>query len=114
LNLRKSKDGAQWPHRHDLIGQLIHPEGNVMQRIAILLVIVLAGCAATVNRTRTADGRNGATISCNGLTATWKKCDRAAAKVCPGGFDVIDRQEKKTYTDTGSFMSRTLVVSCKP
>lgn len=85
-----------------------------MRSIAILLLVVLTGCAASVNRTRTANGRDGAIISCNGLTATWKTCDRAAARTCPRGYDVVDRQEKKTYIDSGSYMSRKLVVSCKP
>jgi hypothetical protein len=85
-----------------------------MRSLAIFLVFVLAGCGASVNRTRTANGRDGAAISCNGLLVTWKSCDRAAAKACPSGYDVVDRQEKKTYTDSGSFMSRKLVVSCKP
>jgi hypothetical protein len=85
-----------------------------MRSIAILLVVVLAGCGASVNRTRTANGREGAVVSCNGVLQAWKTCDKAAAKVCPGGYDVVDRQEKKTNTDSGSFMTRKLVVSCKP
>jgi len=85
-----------------------------MRSIAILLVVVLAGCGASVNHTRTANGREGAAISCNGILLTWKTCDKAAVKACPGGYDVVDRQEKKTYTESGNVMTRKLVVSCKP
>lgn len=85
----------------------------VLVSIAMTLVI-LTGCGATVHPTRTASGREGAAISCDGLLSTWKRCESAAAKACPRGFDVVDRQEKRIYVDTGSFKGRSLVVSCKP
>jgi uncharacterized protein YceK len=100
--------------RCDLIWQLTHTEGDVMRSIAILLVVSLTGCGAMVNHTRTASGRDGAIISCGGLLRTWHDCDKAAANACSSGYDVVDRQEKKTYTDSGSFVTRKLVVSCRP
>jgi hypothetical protein len=86
---------------------------RVMRSLAILLTFFLAACGATVNPTRTATGRDALAISCDGLVYNWNICNRAAARACPRGYDVIDREEKKTYTDYGSFMSRKLVVSCR-
>jgi len=84
-----------------------------MRRIAILLLIVLAGCKADVTRMQMANGRDGASITCDGRTITWKSCYTAAEKTCPGGYIVIDRQEKKAYTDAGPYPTRKLVVTCK-
>ena len=84
-----------------------------MRSSGILLLIALAGCGADVTRIQMANGRDGASISCDGRTVTWRSCYSAAERTCPGGYVVIDRQEKKAYTDAGSYPTRKLVVTCK-
>jgi len=83
-----------------------------MRRSAILLIVFLTACSATVKPTLT-NGRDGAVIACDGLLYNWKICDKAARKTCPGGYDVVDRQESRNHTDYGSYPTRKLVVNCK-
>jgi hypothetical protein len=85
-----------------------------MRGATILLVLTLSGCGATVSHVQGSSGRDTVTLSCGGLFRSWSMCDKSAASSCPGGYDVLDRQEKKTYTDTGSFVTRKLVVACRP
>ncbi|CAN7472954.1 hypothetical protein [Paraburkholderia hospita] len=74
---------------------------------------LLSGCAAGIDPMPTADGRAGYNIECGGSAYTWAKCYKAAAKVCPAGFDVIDRDSSSTPTNFGPLVERNLIVACK-
>jgi hypothetical protein len=62
---------------------------------------------------RTGDGRDGYAISCDGSAYSWAKCYKAAAKACPAGYDVLDRDSNTTATNYGPNVSRSVIVACK-
>jgi hypothetical protein len=61
----------------------------------------------------TADGRDGYNIECGGSAYSWAKCYKAAAKTCPSGFDVLDRDSSSTASQFGPIVNRSMVVACK-
>jgi hypothetical protein len=77
--------------------------------IAAAAVAVLAGCASTPKPTTLADGSIGQKVNCNGTVQDWGQCYEAAAKVCPGGINVVDR-EGLVVEDS---VRRTLFFRCK-
>jgi hypothetical protein len=78
-----------------------------------LVAALLSGCAASVERMPTADGRDGFNIECGGSAYSWAKCYKAAAKTCPSGFDVLDRDSSSTASQFGPVVNRSMVVACK-
>lgn len=80
---------------------------------SLVSAALLGGCAASVEPMRAGDGRDGYAISCDGSAYSWAKCYRAAAKACPTGYDVLDRDTNTTATAYGPNVSRSLVVACK-
>lgn len=84
-----------------------------MRWFAILGAVVLAGCAANVDRIQTGDGRTGYNIECGGSAYSWAKCYKAAAKACPTGFDVLSRDGATTPSNYGPVVDRNMIVACK-
>jgi hypothetical protein len=76
----------------------------------VSVVSFLAGCAngQLAERRDLEDGapQQGTVISCNGYK-TWQDCDKAAAKACPAGYEVISKDENLPM------QQRTLRISCK-
>ncbi|GJH00266.1 hypothetical protein [Paraburkholderia terrae] len=87
--------------------------GASMRLIAILCAVALAGCAASVDRIQTGDGRTGYNIECGGSAYSWAKCYKAATKACPTGYDVLSRDGSTTQTNYGPAVDRSMVVACK-
>lgn len=76
----------------------------------VLGLLSLAGCASgPLSEKRDLESsapQQGTVISCNGYK-TWQDCDRAAAKACPAGYEVISKDENLPM------QQRTLRISCK-
>ena len=83
-----------------------------MMRLWMWVSVVgfLSGCAgAPLTERRDLEDsapQQGTVISCNGYK-TWQDCDRAAAKACPAGYEVISKDENLPM------QQRTLRISCK-
>lgn len=75
-----------------------------------LLVFFVSGCASgplSKQSDLESGGRQqGAVIYCSGYK-TWQDCDRSAAKACPTGYDVLEKDENLPT------QSRALRVQCK-
>ncbi|HZV97895.1 MAG TPA: hypothetical protein VFF74_02790 [Methylophilaceae bacterium] len=65
--------------------------------------LFLASCS--LNQAKPGDGREWAEVSCSGF-ADWTKCNAKAAKLCPNGYDVANREESLIA------QRRTMMVAC--
>ncbi|MGX0136310.1 hypothetical protein [Cupriavidus metallidurans] len=84
-----------------------------MNRLMPLLLLALAGCAASVEPMTTPDGKQGFVVSCDGSADSWGSCYKAATKACGGRYEVIDKNQTGTSTAYGPLVNRNLVISCK-
>jgi len=75
-----------------------------------MLSILLTGCASgpfSSSRDLESGGKQeGIVVTCNGYK-TWADCDQAAAKVCPRGFNLLDKDENI------AIQGRSLRITCK-
>lgn len=78
--------------------------------VAVLITFLLVGCAGgQLSQPRdleSASQQQGVVVSCSGYKA-WQDCDRAAAKACPNGYDVLGKEENLVT------QGRTLRIHCK-
>lgn len=79
---------------------------SIKDVILVLLPSALAACAAQPRNLDEAAPQTGAVVSCSGYK-TWDDCHAAAAKTCPGGYEVIARDENLVA------QGRTLRIQCK-
>ncbi len=97
-----------------------------MKRLVLLIVVLaLAGCAATTAKTYEKKGRKGLNINCSGLTSSWEQCEKQATRVCgKKGYKVIARagEDQEVEDDPADFVfglnpagfsSRSMIVLCK-
>jgi hypothetical protein len=76
-----------------------------------LFVSIISGCATgpfSANRDlETTSQQKGTVVACSGGYKTWQDCNKAAAQLCPNGFEILERDENI------NMQARTLRVSCK-
>jgi uncharacterized protein YceK len=80
--------------------------------IALILVISISGCAATVKPLTTPSGKQGFVVSCDGSADNWSTCYEAATKACQGTYVMVDRQQHSTATPYGPLVTRNLIIEC--
>lgn len=83
----------------------------MLRQALIILVIFISGCggANSVSRERdigATSRQEGLVVSCSGFKS-WPECYRAAEKACPGGYEIIGKEENLVT------QSRTLRINCK-
>ena len=78
--------------------------------MCVSVLIFVTGCATgPLSEKRDLESsapQQGTVIYCNGYK-TWQDCDKAAAKACPAGYEVINKDENLPM------QQRTLRISCK-
>ena len=85
---------------------------------AILAVLTLTGCAASVQPLPGLNGGVGYALDCT-ESADWNACYTKASEVCGvAGYQIIDRTSGTDYTYYGSGWSyssptRTMIIECK-
>ena len=89
-----------------------------MKTPTLVLLVVLAGCAATPDAVKpltTPDGKVGYLVSCDdklGAYGDWSTCYAAATKACGGKYRALDRQQSATATTYGPYTTRNMVAEC--
>lgn len=63
------------------------------KRIAIITALILSGCASS-SKVTTPSGNQGYFVECNGLAVSMRYCYEKAAKLCPNGYELIDKDAK--------------------
>ena len=76
-----------------------------MIKLAIVTSALLLN-ACSIPNTKPGDGREWVEVSCNGF-ADWTKCNEKAAKLCPGGYDIANKEESLIA------QHRSMAVACK-
>lgn len=78
-----------------------------------LIIVMLTGLSACAtgpfSKNRDLESgapQQGQVIACSGYKS-WPDCDKAAAKACPGGFEVLSKDENLPT------QTRTMRISCK-
>lgn len=85
----------------------------VSSSLIVALAVAISACA-TVDKGRSADGRNQYTIGCGGLDE-WGQCYTQAMDLCGGNnYEVLSKKgdPNPTYI-MNVFASRKLVVACQ-
>lgn len=77
------------------------------------VLLILAGCAASVKRITTPEGNRGFVVTCDGSADDWSTCYEAATRACGGKYGIIDRNESSTPTTYGPMVRRHFVAECK-
>jgi len=82
-----------------------------MKKLAILLMmpIVTACASGPLSEHRdleSGERQAGTVIYCSGYK-TWRDCDHSAAKACPNGYDILEKEENLPT------QSRMLRIQCK-
>ncbi len=79
---------------------------------ALMIAILLSGCATAAVDTILPDGSKGLSIACGdvitsdiAIVRSWASCYRSAGKACPQGYDIIDKAHPHE--------NRFLVIKCK-
>lgn len=75
------------------------------------LAALVTGCASgpfSAKRDLEASSQQqGTVVSCSGGYKTWQDCNRAAAQLCPNGYEILEREENI------NMQARSLRISCK-
>ncbi len=78
--------------------------------IFLMLIVAVAGCAKKPIKPITLpDSTQVFITSCDGKKLNLDYCYSAAAKACPSGYEISDKQEVITETN----ITRTLYFKCK-
>jgi len=81
-----------------------------------LAILLLSGCSTLDTPIVTPSGRRGYTIQCGrailkGTLSSYASCLRRAGELCPGGYDMLSREQGG---DRGRDMSEnTIVIECR-
>lgn len=78
-----------------------------MKVLYFIFLILFFGCS-TSDKTVMPSGEKGYAISCDGAFVSMNKCYQKAAKLCPDGYEVHEKEKHN------SGISKSLMVSCKP
>ena len=56
-----------------------------------ILIVLLAGCSANVERTTFSNGTSGYSIGCSGVQRSLADGEAKARELCPGGYETVSR-----------------------
>jgi hypothetical protein len=77
----------------------------------LILAFALYGCTTgpfSAKRDLDASSpQQGTVVTCSGGYKTWQDCSKAAAQLCPGGYEILERDENI------NMQARSLRISCK-
>ncbi len=87
-----------------------------MKKLLIVLVLVLLNGCAITKQIKTPNGNDGYYISCNGLAVSISVCYEKAAKLCPKGYEIIDKNNNSGVAITphaiGSMSKKGIFIEC--
>ena len=77
--------------------------------MAFVVALVLFGCASKeIKLTTMPDGGSGYVAACGGQGGSWGPCYEQAAKKCPAGFDILDRESYGTAAHRNLYFRCTI------
>ena len=88
--------------------------------IVVMAVLTLAGCTTNA-KTHAVRGVSGIEVDCSGLGSKWERCDKRAARECPGvGYKILARSDDARDEDEfpfgfnpAGYFKRTMLVICR-
>lgn len=82
-------------------------------RYLLVLIVLLEGCAASVEETYRADGQQAFSLNCSGWGRNWDTCHRKAGELCGGRlYTIFDRIDGAHNHYTGGH-PRTMTIRCR-
>jgi len=77
----------------------------------LVLIVAITGCTTgplSAKRDLEASSQQrGTVVTCSGGYKTWQDCSKSAAQLCPGGYEILERDENI------NMQARSLRISCK-
>lgn len=83
---------------------------NKLFAALLAITILLTGCGLAPKNVIAVDGKTASQIRCPGYGNAWSTCFEKANEFCPGGFNVVDREQFMIDND---FPVRILTYRCK-
>ena len=84
-----------------------------MREIAVIAVLLLAGCAVKAEHFVGPNSRPAYSMKCSGMGITLDDCFKKAGEVCPTGYNIIDRSTGTVCYGNACGLKQSLAIECK-